>query len=83
VELKAKTQKDKLSQMKERLSREEGNPNGFFLCKNACIRLDFDQSTEYGYRCPECGELLQPQDNSKTIENLKVRIKELEGEITS
>ncbi len=78
VELKAKRLKQRLKNMKDRLIREEKNPNGFFLCKNACMRVDFDAATEYGYRCPECGELLNPQDNSKTIQNLKERIKELE-----
>ena len=77
-ELEIKLKKLKQTQLSERLVREEKNPNGFFMCRNACIRLDFDQATDYGFRCPECGELLNPQDNSKTIENLKSRLKELE-----
>ena len=79
MELKAKLFTDKLGQLKERLSKEETNPNGFFMCQAACVRLDFDQATDNGFRCPECGGLLQPQDNSKTIANLRVRIKELEA----
>ena len=29
--------------------------------------------------CPECGELLNQQDNAKTIENLREKIKEMES----
>ncbi len=83
VELDYKLRKEKLQQLKERLAREEANPNGFFMCKNACMRIDFDQAAEYNFRCPECGELLIPQDNTKTIENLKQKIKELEKELVS
>jgi transcription initiation factor TFIIE subunit alpha len=81
VELDLKLRKQQLENLKERLEREQNNPNGFFLCKNACIRLDFDQASEYNFRCPECGELLHPVDNAKTVENLRVRIKELEAEL--
>lgn len=70
--------KDKLDKLKERLSREEQNMNAFFICPNACVRLDFEQSTELGFRCPECGSLLMQQDNSRTIDYLRERIKEME-----
>ncbi|MBW2988122.1 hypothetical protein KY318_01310, partial [Candidatus Woesearchaeota archaeon] len=83
IELSIKLRKEKLQKLMERLEREERNPNGFFMCKNACIRLDFDQAAEYGFRCPECGELLMPQDNSKTIENLKQRINQLKSELSA
>ncbi len=74
VELKAQ----KLASLKERLEREEQNVNGFFLCPNTCVRLDFDRSIELDFKCPECGSLLIQQDNSKTIDNIKEKIKELE-----
>ena len=71
----------KLEQMKEKLIKEEGNENLFYICPNLCVRADFDQATNFEYKCPECGSILVQQDNTKTIENLKKRIKELEKEL--
>jgi transcription initiation factor TFIIE subunit alpha len=74
--LDQKMNDDKLDKLKERLKREEDNQ--FYMCKNACTRMDFDRAMEFNYKCPECGELMHIQDNSRTIEFLKERIKELE-----
>ena len=71
--------KKKLEKLKEQLKREEANKNSFFICPQACARLDFDQASEFEYKCPECGILLSQQDNLKTIENIKAKIKELES----
>jgi len=71
--------KAKLDKLRERLSKEEQNQNGFFMCPNACVRLDFDYATELGFRCPECGSLLMQQDNTRTIDHLRERIKEIEA----
>jgi transcription initiation factor TFIIE subunit alpha len=71
----------KLAMLREKLTKEEQNTNSFFLCPQFCIRVDFDQATEFGFKCPECGSLLAQQDNSKTIANLKQKIKELEGKL--
>lgn len=71
--------KGKLETLKSRLEKEEKNKACFFLCTNACARLDFEQSTELDFKCPECGALLQQQDNQKTIENIKFQIKVLES----
>ncbi len=69
----------KLTRFKERLDKEETNRGFFFLCKNACVRMDFDQATDYEFKCPECGTLLDQHDNTKTIDSLKERIAELES----
>lgn len=81
-ELEFRLKRNRLGKLKERLKKEESNVNAFFMCKNACIRLDFDQGMDFNFRCPECGELLGQQDNTKTIGNLKVKISELETELT-
>jgi transcription initiation factor TFIIE subunit alpha len=70
-------QKKKLDQYRERLMKEEANKNCFFICSNTCVRLDFDHATELSFKCPECGSLLQQQDNTRTIDYLKERIKEI------
>jgi transcription initiation factor TFIIE subunit alpha len=71
--------KSKLEMLRTRLEREEANKNAFFICQNACVRLDFDQATDLEFRCPECGAILLQQDNSRTIDVLRERIKEIEA----
>jgi transcription initiation factor TFIIE subunit alpha len=80
-ELALNLKKNKVERMRERLSREQST--NFFMCANKCVRLDFDQATEFEYKCPECGEILQQEDNSKTIENLKIEIERLQKEINA
>jgi len=71
----------KLHKLQERLEKEEKNAGCFFLCSNACVRLDFEQGTVNEFKCPECGSLLAQQDNTRTIEFLKEQIKELSAKV--
>ncbi len=71
--------RQKLDRLLTRLEREEKNKGCFFLCVNACARLDFEQSSELSFKCPECGSLLNQQDNTRTIDHIKQQIKELEA----
>lgn len=80
--LVTKLNHSRLSKLKERLYKEESNKDNFYLCPNMCARLDFDQATEFEYKCPECGQILNQQDNTKSIENLKKRIKDMEKQKT-
>lgn len=73
-----KIREDKIRKLRERLEKEEGNQ--FYLCRNACTRMDFDKAMEFNFKCPECGEIMHGQDNTRTIEFLKQRITELEEE---
>lgn len=77
----SKMKKEKLEKLKERLQKEQENTNSFFLCPNLCARVDFDKATEFEFKCPECGSLMNQQDNSKTIERLQQQIAELEKDI--
>ncbi len=71
--------KRKLEDFKQKLEKEMiGN---YFICPNKCTRLALEQAMEQEFRCQECGELMQQQDNSRTIDNLKARINELDEEI--
>ena len=69
--------KQNLEKYKERLEIEE-NGNLFFICPNLCVRLNLDNSADFEFHCPECGDLLKQQDNRKTIKYIKERIRELE-----
>lgn len=69
----------KMEDFRQKLEKEMiGN---YFICPNKCTRLSLEQAMEQEFKCLECGELMQQQDNSRTIDNLKARIKELEEEI--
>jgi transcription initiation factor TFIIE subunit alpha len=78
-QLTANIKNKKLDKLKERLEREKSS--NFFICENKCIRLDFDQATDFGYKCPECGALLHQEDNVKKIADLEKDIAQLEKEL--
>ena len=78
-DLYLKIVKEKLDKYKMRLEKE--HQSEYYICPNFCARLDFDQALEVQYRCPECGSLLQQQDNTKTIARLKSQIKEIESKV--
>lgn len=69
----------RIDKLKESLSREEDTH--FFSCINKCIRVDFEQATNFEYRCPECGELLNQENNKERIESIKNEMEELHKEI--
>ncbi len=73
-----KLNKEKLSKYNIRLNDEQKNFGNFYLCPNACVRVGFEKAAEIEFRCPECGQIFNYQDNTKTIDFLKTKIKELE-----
>lgn len=73
--------KKKLDSLKDRLFREKNNV--FFSCPTGCIRLDFETSITFDYRCPECGEILNQQDNSQKKLEFEAEIAKLEAEIST
>ncbi len=78
-ELSKKINTEKLEKFRERLQVESSNLNTFFMCPKACTRMDFHNAINYTFRCPECGSLMQQQDNTKTINFLKEKIREIEA----
>ena len=73
-----KLRKQKLENLRERLQREQ--TSHFFMCRSACVRMDFEKATDFNFKCPECGELMNQIDNTRTIDFLKDKIGELEKE---
>ena len=71
--------KKRASKIKERIAREMST--FFFVCVNRCIRLNFDQATEFEFKCPECGLLMNQEDNKEIIEKLKKEVMVLEQSI--
>jgi transcription factor E len=73
------TKKQKLQQLSERRHKEETNKGLFYICPSLCVRLEFDKAAEISFKCPECGTTLQQQDNTRTIEQLRAKISEIEA----
>jgi len=76
-ELIARLKRERLERLTEQLKREEDNKDNFYICVKACVRVDFEQAFNLEFKCPECGSLLNLQENTKTILNIKEKIKEL------
>lgn len=74
-ELYEKIQTRKIQQTKSLIEREDGNC--FFVCPNKCIRLDFEHAMSFNFKCPECGSLMDREDNTKKVEFLKHELDEL------
>jgi transcription initiation factor TFIIE subunit alpha len=72
---RARIKQNKLQKLSERLDKESSST--FYMCKNACTRMDFEKAMEFNFKCPECGELMDEQNNSRTLEFLQERITEL------
>ena len=63
------------NKLRDRLQFEQNNY--FFICKNcqeSNIKYNFDEAFELNFRCPNCGNPLEAQDNQSIIEYLKNKI---------
>ncbi len=74
-----KMKRNLLERLQRQLDLEEKEI--FFICPNNCVRLDFDQSMEFEFHCPECGELITQDDKEKRITMLQKKIKETSEEL--
>jgi transcription initiation factor TFIIE subunit alpha len=69
----------KISNLRKKLEKETSSK--FLTCSKKCLRLKFEDAIEYGFKCPECGNLLKEIDNKKEINSIKKQISLLEKEI--
>lgn len=76
IKIHDQLQQNKISVLRNRLEREIDNE--FYMCKSACCRIPFESAVELNYKCRECGELMNPQDNTRTIEVINGKLRELE-----
>jgi len=76
-ELFAQLRRKNIDRLQERLAREKSSH--FFLCPSKCIRLDFEQATDFEYKCPECGSLLEQENNTQKILQLEQQIAGLQN----
>ncbi len=71
--------KKKLLKLKERLVTEQNS--NFFICSNKCLRLTFDKATDFEFKCPECGSLMNQEDNAAKIQHMIQEIESLEKQM--
>lgn len=71
--------RDRLEKLKDRLKREQSGQ--FYSCDDNCIRLDFEQATNFEFKCPECGKLLNLDSNEECICQIEKEIKGLSNEL--
>lgn len=74
-----KRKRELLERLKQRV--EEEGQEIFFICPNNCIRLNFDQSVDFEFHCPECGELISQDENKGRMEKINKEIAHLEEEL--
>jgi len=53
----------------------------FFSCPSECVRLDFDDSMDFEFHCPECGKLLEQDDNEERIKGIEKKLEFVRSEI--
>ena len=74
-EILSKKKKLNERKLRERLQYEE--ENYFFTCQKCNdqnLKYIFEQAFEFNFRCPECGEPLEAQNNEEIIQFLKEKI---------
>lgn len=64
-----------IKKIENMLKAEKGHP--FYMCCNRCVKMNFEDSTEFEFRCPECGSMMNEHDNSKEIQNLEMQLKKV------
>lgn len=69
----------KLEKLREKLKTELSA--NFFECTNKCMRLTFDKAVDFEFKCPECGSLMNQEDNAKKILNMQKEVEVLEKDI--
>ena len=70
-----------LKMLNEELENEENNM--FFVCSKGHVRLDFNESSDYEFICPVCGNELEFQDNSEAVKQIKEDIAMVESNFES
>ena len=76
-----RTQKKRIiEKLETRLEFEKAHD--FYLCsQKKCGRYTFEDALEQLFKCPKCGGGLEHYDNTKVIDRLDLKIKELKEEV--
>lgn len=64
-----KIKKSKRDELKEKIKRE--GRNGFFSCRNRCGRMEFEEAYDANFRCPECGSIMDYENNKEKMQKIR------------
>ena len=71
--------KRRIKQFELRLEKE--NAHQFYLCINRCTRVSLENAMENQFMCLECGQLMIPDDNTKTINRITKEMADLQMDV--
>ena len=69
-----KTMDLRLQSLNNRLCAEKETQ--YYAC---CLRMDISTAMSYNFKCPECGSVMQLEDNNHKITTIKENIKNIEN----
>ncbi|MBL7100861.1 MAG: hypothetical protein ISS23_02825 [Nanoarchaeota archaeon] len=69
----------KLEELRKRLEVE--TQEIFYVCPGKCTRFKMEHAMDYDFKCPECGNILQEENNLKLIGKIREKIEEIEKEL--
>lgn len=79
VELILEQQSESLQKLETRARFD--NSHEFFACKKICEETPFEIAAQYEFRCPECGEMMQPIDSKQKTKEINDQITLLKTEL--
>ena len=79
LELLGNMYQEKLELLNKQIKREKEGE--FFICEEDKIRFKLETALEYDFKCPECEEVLEKEDNTKRIEKLEREKEEVKNKI--
>jgi transcription initiation factor TFIIE subunit alpha len=69
---------ERIEKLEKKKSFEENY--ALFSCKKNCDYIPFEIATEYLFKCPECGALLEAVDNKKRMKDFESQLEMLKKE---
>ena len=79
IELILEQQSELLQKLEKKAEFDSGHE--LFVCKKACEETPFEIAAQYEFRCPECGEMMNPMDGKKNQREIQGQINGLKGEL--
>jgi len=77
--LALKLKRERVVFLKKQISREENNL--MFACPRKCLRCNLENAMELGFKCPECESVLDKEDTTRKMSNIRKELSVLAEQI--
>ncbi len=77
--LQTMLEKTRMERVSHQLAVEQNTT--FYLCETDHFRIEFEKASEYHFKCPECGKLMELEDNREKILHLKKELEQYEKSV--